>query len=1537
MSSLSASLKLRDQFTATLKKIDSGMQQATKSMADFKKKATGPAQALRRLGTAAQTGVSKLNSSLRTGLTQATTVVKSSVERILSIFGSFGNRISGTLSSAFSGVTSKFSSLKSDVGKVFNTVTGRGKKIAALAEIDKQISSFKNKSSKIQINVEKLPQVQKQIANVDQRLKRLSNAKANIKANVTNADVAKKRLSALDKHMQRLNSKKAILEVEAGKLDKAKAHLADLQKSIENLSQKRIELNTSAFSTGISKINSAMLKVGDGLNVMKSKISSGFSAGVNAVKKGVSRIGRFLKQSGNAFKQYGNDIKNSFERMKKSAYSASGGFKSMVGAIGVTKAIGASFNMVKSSVGGAIERFDTLNQFPKMMQAIGFSTDDAARAKDALVKGIDGLPTTLGDVVSNTQQLATITHDLDGATKTTLSLNNAFLASGTDSARAADGFYQYSKMLSRGKVDMQSWQSVQATMGPALSELAESFGFAGKSAQNDLYNALKAGTLTFDQFNDKLIELYNTGTAGAEKALIGSEGIKTSFKNIRTAVTNGVEGSIRKLDSLFEKMGGKSIAKSLDGIKQKIKNVFAVINGSNDKAGLLDKLPGLIQKAQPYIEALKKAFVDMKQPIADAFNAVKDSLSKLTGGLGGQKSVKSFTSFLDSMVAGVKKIAGFIEKHSDTIVKFIPLLLKLAGAFIGFKIGKGLLGPLFNFSAGLFGIVKATGKLGGGLGKAFFGLFKKIPKMPKNPLGDKGGSGKEQSISPFGSLMKTFDGFTKGAAKLALIFGVIKLIEEAAEAMKQVNDKIPDNLATLGLKLLNMGIALTGMSTFVAIAGKMAEKNPMAAIAGLLFVALISGELLLAAEAMKQINDKVPSNIGDFASKMANMGIAIGGMSVLVGIVGALMTTGIGALIAGAGLLAIAAICGELILVAEAIQQVNDKVPDDLTAVRTKIKNIALVIQAFTESNLGNIADTFKNIIGVIDTAVVIVGIQKFIALADTLEQFQNVNVPTGTKAKIKEFETVLQAFSGTRLSKLITDMIQAADLAVVTKSIEALINIGKKFDSLAEIKFNPAAIKTSIDKIKEVVDYLSTGSGGIFDKIKQFFGNSFDIGVFYTANEAFEALIQVGRNIERLKEISFDEGSIVKKINSINTIIHEMGTAGLNQIIGTMLKQSELMQVKAAVEAMYNLVEPINKLAGVNVKAINSTTNIKAINALIEEIGTANLGKWVGQMMKANELGEVGHSIDALYDLIEPINRFAKETIDESINTKIAKVKEVIQKMNDLPEVTGIAGMEGMSATFVNLTKELNGFQQAAEVNIGKLGEISQGFTSNMDRIKQSVISTMTAIKADTMAGMLTFNQTLAMGMSQAAVTVQNGNQQIMSTFTGLRGQLFSAGLMAMSGLTSGIQAGAGSAIAAAESVAHRVATTVRSALDIHSPSRVFMKIGHFITSGLANGMLQAQNLVTKASDSLAQATISNQLMTVSTAGSVSSSVHLDDTEISKLQASANQKIIVNHKQVVPQVSIYVENKNSEPIDENALLETFEDKVMEMFESDMN
>lgn len=233
--------------------------------------------------------------------------------------------------------------------------------------------------------------------------------------------------------------------------------------------------------------------------------------------------------------------------------------------------------LLGEALGGAIQRFDTLESYPRVMQAMGHSTEDVTRSTKKLANGIEGLPTTLNEVVGTAQRLTSITGDINKSTDLTLALNNAFLASGSSSADASRGLQQFSQMLSAGKVDMQSWKTLQETMPYALQKTAESFGFAGQSAQNDFYTALKEGRITFDQFSSKLVEL-NGGVGGfAELAKSNSKGIQTSFGNLKNAIVKGVANTIKALDDLTKAATGKTIAENFDALKVIINAAFSVI------------------------------------------------------------------------------------------------------------------------------------------------------------------------------------------------------------------------------------------------------------------------------------------------------------------------------------------------------------------------------------------------------------------------------------------------------------------------------------------------------------------------------------------------------------------------------------------------------------------------------------------------------------------------------------------------------------------------------------------------------------------------------------------------------------------------------------------------------------------------------------------------------------------------------------------------------------------------------------------------
>lgn len=333
----------------------------------------------------------------------------------------------------------------------------------------------------------------------------------------------------------------------------------------------------------------------------------------------------------------GNKVKVLNDELDKMAQKGDRGSDSLKKfAIGgaAFKLASKAVDLLTDSLGGAIQRFDTLESYPRVMQAMGHSTEDVTRSTKKLAAGIEGLPTTLNEVVGTAQRLTSITGDINKSTDLTLALNNAFLASGSSSADASRGLQQFSQMLSAGKVDMQSWKTLQETMPYALQKTAKSFGFAGQSAQNDFYSALKEGRITFNQFSSKLVEL-NGGVGGfAELAKTNSKGIQTSFGNLKNAVVKGVANTIKALDDLTKAATGKTIAENFDALKVIINAAFGVIvnviKASTPVFQILFSILGIgasvISFLRPAIIGLVAALVTMRA-INQAVKTTKDLIS----------------------------------------------------------------------------------------------------------------------------------------------------------------------------------------------------------------------------------------------------------------------------------------------------------------------------------------------------------------------------------------------------------------------------------------------------------------------------------------------------------------------------------------------------------------------------------------------------------------------------------------------------------------------------------------------------------------------------------------------------------------------------------------------------------------------------------------------------------------------------------------------------------------------------------------------
>ena len=344
--------------------------------------------------------------------------------------------------------------------------------------------------------------------------------------------------------------------------------------------------------------------------------------------------------------------------------------------VGVFKLVDSAVGLVRNSLDGAIDRFDTLNKYPVVMQALGYSASDVDKSMVKLNKGIDGLPTSLDEIVSSTQQLAISTGSLTKGTDTAIALNNAFLASGASTADASRGMQQYVQMLSKGTVDMQSWRTLQETMPIAMDKVAKSFKDQGVNSVSELYDALQSGKITFDDFNSRLIKL-NDGVGGfAELAKKNSAGIKTSFSNVKTAVVKGLQNVLSAIDNGMKSAGLGSIAQNFDKLKIVVNQVFSAITKAIPP--VISVIATFIKLIGNIINALKP-FLPVLLPIITTWGAFMVQLK----GVGAVvKTFNQVKSAITGVMSTIKILFAIMAANPITVI--IGLIAALVVGFIYF-------------------------------------------------------------------------------------------------------------------------------------------------------------------------------------------------------------------------------------------------------------------------------------------------------------------------------------------------------------------------------------------------------------------------------------------------------------------------------------------------------------------------------------------------------------------------------------------------------------------------------------------------------------------------------------------------------------------------------------------------------------------------------------------------------------------------------------------------------------------------------------
>lgn len=474
-------------------------------------------------------------------------------------------------------------------------------------------------------------------------------------------------------------------------------------------------------------------------------------------------------------------------------------------------------NTVQSHMNDAISRLDTLNNFPKVMQAMGYSAEESSSSIELMSDKLDGLPTRLDYMASDVQKLSATMGNLNkgmvNATTVGLGLNNMFLAGGKGTQAATDGIDAYNKMLARGKVDAQNWGTLVDKASGQMGQLAQTL-IGANANQQDLYDAMQSGKISFDDLNNAIVKLNEEGGSNfssfAKQAEAMTGGLGTLIENISTTMTKIVTAAMQDDDLAVKKGIDQLVNRVSKAGPQLVKGYTTAFLGVASALpqivenllpsvleGVQDLIDGLVMLLPSYLDTLLPAIIAgvgqigmmiisaLPQIVTAITNSLPTLMSALTNVM--SQMVQAIPTIFPQLAVAITDLItqaaifltdpGFLTMLLDsaitlfmTLVDCLPeIISRLIDALptvisniISFLTNPATIGKLMNAAVKLFlALVKAVpqilGRLVAAFGSLVGNLWNNIKRM-------------------FGEFASNFGNFIGGIFKNA-INGVLQFIE----------------------------------------------------------------------------------------------------------------------------------------------------------------------------------------------------------------------------------------------------------------------------------------------------------------------------------------------------------------------------------------------------------------------------------------------------------------------------------------------------------------------------------------------------------------------------------------------------------------------------------------------------------------------------------------------------------------------------------------------------------------------------------------
>ena len=386
------------------------------------------------------------------------------------------------------------------------------------------------------------------------------------------------------------------------------------------------------------------------------------------------------------------------------------------------KGISKALSVINENMDSAISRFDTMNNYPKVMSNLGIGTDEANKSIEILSDKLSGLPTTLDSAALSVQRLTSKNGNIEESTNMFLALNNAILAGGANSQVQASALEQISQAYAKGRPDMVEWRSLMTAMPAQLKQVATAMGYVDADALGD---ALRKGYVSMDEFMNTIMKLNTEGVGGFEnfetQARNATGGVSTSITNMKTAITRGITTMINQVDEGLKEFGG------LSGVINKVGKIAEkIFKKMGDAIG--NVIPMLIQIGEQIMPQLSAMFEQIAPVVGQLIEQLLPPLVDIISQI-----LPMITQIISAILPPLIDLISFlIPPLVEIIQAILPVVQSLLNAILP------LLQPLVNLIKPiinvLLALIKPLVEIIGAILPPLIELFSEIMNVILPPL-----------------------------------------------------------------------------------------------------------------------------------------------------------------------------------------------------------------------------------------------------------------------------------------------------------------------------------------------------------------------------------------------------------------------------------------------------------------------------------------------------------------------------------------------------------------------------------------------------------------------------------------------------------------------------------------------------------------------------------------------------------------------------------------------------------------------------------